>query len=219
MRLTPALPLIAVCFAASALVACGGGSSQSGPPDSSKIPTATLPAQLPEPKLLSGAVIQPGGSATYTIKNDDTLASIATRLGISLEDLLDANPGIDPSTLRVGQTIRLPENTDPAATPEPEPTAAPEPTEDVAPATLAPEPTEAPPTEPPAPVETPAPEATPTASTLGQTYVVQSGDIPVTIAEKFGITVEELLAANPGIDPTGLQVGQVLIIPPATPDE
>ncbi len=44
--------------------------------------------------------------------------------------------------------------------------------------------------------------------------MVQDGDIPVKIAEKFGITVEELLAANPGIDPTNLHIGDVLIIPP-----
>jgi LysM repeat protein len=49
-------------------------------------------------------------------------------------------------------------------------------------------------------------------------YVVQSGDIPLTIAEQFGITVEALLAANPGINPNGLQVGQELIIPPPPPE-
>jgi LysM repeat protein len=52
-------------------------------------------------------------------------------------------------------------------------------------------------------------------TTLGQSYVVQEGDIPVTIAEKFGITVEELLAANPEVEPTSLFIGQVLVIPPA----
>jgi LysM repeat protein len=58
---------------------------------------------------------------------------------------------------------------------------------------------------------------TPTPAALGQTYTVQSGDIPLTIAEQFGISVEELLAANPGLDPTGLVVGQVIVIPPASP--
>ena len=32
---------------------------------------------------------------------------------------------------------------------------------------------------------------------------------------RFGITVEALLAANPGMDSGNLQVGQVIIIPPA----
>ena len=46
---------------------------------------------------------------------------------------------------------------------------------------------------------------------------MQSGDIPETIAARFGITTEALLAANPGVNPNNLQVGQVLIIPPAAP--
>ena len=43
---------------------------------------------------------------------------------------------------------------------------------------------------------------------------MQAGDIPVTIAQKFGITVEALLAANPGLDPRNMHVGDVVIIPP-----
>ena len=69
----------------------------------------------------------------------------------------------------------------------------------------------------PEPTSTPAPAATNTPASLGQTYVVEAGDIPVSIAAKFGITVEALLAANPDIDPRGLQVGQVLIIPAPVP--
>jgi LysM repeat protein len=106
-------------------------------------------------------------------------------------------------SLRTGTTIKLPS----AASAVPA-TEAPAPV-----ATDTPPPAE--PTEPPA-TSTPGPTNTP--SSLGSTYTVQAGDIPETIAAKFGITVDELLAANPGIDPSNLQVGQVLIIPPtATP--
>jgi LysM repeat protein len=183
--------------------ACGGGSSGGGAPDDASIPTATLPAELPEPMIVGGGVVQPGGGTSYTIKSGDTLAGVAERFGVSLEDLLAANPGINPATLQAGETIRLPSGTDvPSVTPEP--TEGAEPTEE-------PAPTEPPPTEEPAPTNTPA--------SLGQTYVVQSGDIPETIAAQFGITVEALLAANPGINPTNLQIGQVLIIPPAATPE
>ena len=65
-----------------------------------------------------------------------------------------------------------------------------------------------------APSDTPVPAPTGTPSSLGQTYTVESGDYPATIAAKFGVTLEALLAANPGIDPTNLQIGQVLVIPP-----
>lgn len=66
-------------------------------------------------------------------------------------------------------------------------------------------------------VETPegeAPAATPVA---GEVYVVQEGDYPGSIAEQFGISVEELMEANGITDPTSLMVGQELIIPTPVP--
>jgi len=47
----------------------------------------------------------------------------------------------------------------------------------------------------------------------GLRYTVQSGDSPSSIASKFGIGVDELMAANDISDPTKLYVGQVLVIP------
>ena len=47
----------------------------------------------------------------------------------------------------------------------------------------------------------------------GPTYGVQSGDTLYDIALRFGITVDTLQTANPGIDPNSLAVGQVLVIP------
>jgi LysM repeat protein len=72
-----------------------------------------------------------------------------------------------------------------------------------------------------APEETPGPEeeastATPTTTAEGA-YIVQEGDYPSSIAEKFGISVEELMEANDITDPTSLIVGQELIIPTPTP--
>jgi LysM repeat protein len=58
--------------------------------------------------------------------------------------------------------------------------------------------------------------ATPTTTAEG-VYVVQEGDYPSSIAEKFDISVEELMEANDITDPTSLVVGQELIIPTPTP--
>ena len=194
--------IVALCACAVAAAACGGGSDTGDAPDDESIPTATLPAELPEPMIISGGIVQPGGGQSYTVKSGDTMASIAESLGVSLEDLMAANPGVDPSTLHAGDTLKLPSGTDaPSVTP------APAPTEEAAPpATEEPAPTE------PAPTE---PVATNTPTSLGQSYVVQSGDIPETIAAQFGITTQALLEANPGVNPNNLQVGQVLVIPPA----
>jgi len=72
-----------------------------------------------------------------------------------------------------------------------------------------------------APEETASPEAeaataTPTTTAEG-VYIVQEGDYPSSIAEKFNISVEELMEANDITDPTSLIVGQELIIPTPTP--
>jgi LysM repeat protein len=46
-----------------------------------------------------------------------------------------------------------------------------------------------------------------------KTYVVAKGDKPATIARKFKISYDELLAANKIEDPHKLRIGQKLIIP------
>ncbi len=44
-------------------------------------------------------------------------------------------------------------------------------------------------------------------------YIVQTGDVPEKIATAKGITLQQLLAANPGFDATRMTIGQVLKIP------
>ena len=46
-------------------------------------------------------------SQTYTIQSGDTLASIAAKTGTTIARLEQLNPGIDPTALHVGQTIRV----------------------------------------------------------------------------------------------------------------
>lgn len=62
---------------------------------------------------------------------------------------------------------------------------------------------------PPEPAPTPAP------STAAHEYTVTKGDSFYTIAKKFGVTVKAIEAANPGVEPTKLQIGQKLQIPAA----
>lgn len=51
--------------------------------------------------------------------------------------------------------------------------------------------------------------ATGTTTTPGAEYYgVQSGDTLGSIAQKYSITVDELMTLNPGVDPTALSVGQ-----------
>jgi LysM repeat protein len=48
-------------------------------------------------------------------------------------------------------------------------------------------------------------------------YVVQPGDTLSALAEAFGTTVDEIMAANGLTDPDALQAGQTLIIPSLVP--
>lgn len=59
----------------------------------------------------------------------------------------------------------------------------------------------------------PRPRETPPAAT--RTYVVRMGDTPASIARAHKVRIEALMAANPGLNPRRLRVGQTLNIPPA----
>jgi LysM repeat protein len=66
----------------------------------------------------------------------------------------------------------------------------------------------------PTPLVTLTPSPVPTATPI--TYSVKKGDTLGSIAFHFGVKVEDLQKANPGLDPNALSIGQVLIIPPAS---
>jgi LysM repeat protein len=74
-------------------------------------------------------------------------------------------------------------------------------------------PTPPPPTAPPPPVQQVAAPTPPVVQASGAEYVVVKGDTLGKIARRNGVTVKALEAANPGLQPTKLKVGQKLSIP------
>jgi LysM repeat protein len=87
-----------------------------------------------------------------------------------------------------------PENVTPSATPTRTPTATPSST----------------------PTPTPTPTSTPT-PVPPLVHQVQEGETLIDIAVEYDINVETILALNPDVDPELIRVGQVLLIPVATP--
>jgi LysM repeat protein len=86
------------------------------------------------------------------------------------------------------------------ATPTPVPLPTPEPTDVFA--------------ESPEPTIEPLPEEpTPTAEVAGQRYKVKKGDTMWAISQEFGVSLADLKAANPDVDPQRMAVGTILIIP------
>jgi LysM repeat protein len=215
----------------------GGGGGAKAPTNISRpnsIPTATPPASLPAPILLGASQANAaGGSGTpaagaaaansYTIQPGDSLLVIAGKLNVPAEqqaqwiaDVLRLNNIADATLLKAGQTLDLPKL---AATPRPTGTVqsagTSRPSGSATPAATS-RPTGSA-TAPPALVtSTPS---TPSGGS-GSTYTVQSGDSPVSIAAKLGVPVaqqqawaNQLLSLN-NTSATGLQVGQVLQLPP-----
>jgi len=45
----------------------------------------------------------------HTIKKGDTLWDLASKYNTSVEEIMMANPGIDPNNLQVGQEILIPD--------------------------------------------------------------------------------------------------------------
>ena len=105
---------------------------------------------------------------------------------------------------------------DATATDTPQPTPTPQPDATSEPATT---PTPAPATPAPAatpvatPEPTPAPEPTPQPATEPIEYEIVAGDTLSAIAVEFDVTVDAILALNPGLEPDTIQVGQVILVP------
>jgi LysM repeat protein len=56
-----------------------------------------------------------------------------------------------------------------------------------------------------------------TTATGLQEYIVQKGDTYYSIGKKFGVSMQAIADANPGVDAKRLQVGKTIVVPPSTP--
>jgi len=108
----------------------------------------------------------PSGTTPYIIRAGDTYYSLAQRFNTTVAAIIAANPGVDPNRLMIGQQICIPGAPSPGQCPE---------------------------------------------GTVP--YVVRAGDTYYNLAQRFNTTVDAIRAANPGVDPNRLMIGQTLCIP------
>lgn len=159
----------------------------------------------------------------YTIRAGDTLYAIARRFNVSLADLTEANPGIDPTRLQIGQVICIPLATPPVTCPAgtmPYTVAAGDTFYAIARrfnTTVAALMNANPSVDPNSlligqvicvPMAAPGP--CPAGTTA---YTIRRGDTLWALSRRYGTTVDAILRANPGIDPRSLRVGQIICIP------
>jgi len=172
------------------LAACGDDDTLLRPEAASTpVPTATPYAVTPTPIIVTGPSGGGAGGAagevTYVVESGDTLLVLATRYDTTVEAIMTRNNLASASDLQVGQQLIIPSGRSSVATP------------------------------PAGAGVTATPGATTVPGTGGETYEVESGDLAGSIAAQFGITLEELAAANnrsvESLDE--LQVGETLIIP------
>jgi len=69
-----------------------------------------LPPAQPQPPAIVTPAAPPAatGASEYVIASGDTLGAIAHKNGLALKALMDANPGINPKKLHIGQKVQIP---------------------------------------------------------------------------------------------------------------
>ena len=110
----------------------------------------------------------PSGTEPYIIKAGDNYFALAIRFGTTVAAIMAANPGVDPNRLMIGQQICIP--------------------------------------------GAPTPGQCPVGT---QPYIIKAGDNYFALAIRFGTTVAAIIAANPGVDPNRLMIGQQICMPGA----
>jgi LysM repeat protein len=72
-------------------------------------PTASPTLFFPTRKVSLTPPLAPSPTPrSYTVREGDTLGSIATKFGVTVDDLIKANPGVDPNALPIGQVLVIP---------------------------------------------------------------------------------------------------------------
>ena len=93
------------------VAACGGGATATPAPTPEPTPAPTdIFIESPEPTVEPESTAEPTAAAgtRYTVKKGDTMWAISQRYGITLTALREANPNVEPTTMRVGTVLVIP---------------------------------------------------------------------------------------------------------------
>ena len=96
----PAVFLLAVTVFVLILRGGFGGGNSASTSTHTKTGTTALTTS-------TGTSTQTVTTRTYTIHSGDTLGAVAVHFGVSVDDIVALNPGIQPTALRVGQKIKV----------------------------------------------------------------------------------------------------------------
>ena len=125
MRKSNAVVMAGALALASITAACGEDEPTNAERPEDVTPEVLAEIELPPTPTAVPVLIEPE-ELTYTIESGDLLGAVAERFGITLDELLAANPQIaDPNTILVGDVVTIPQAPDepPAEVPAAEPPA------------------------------------------------------------------------------------------------
>jgi LysM repeat protein len=95
----PAVLLLAVTGVVLLVRSALRSDTPAATPTAGHVTTRAKPARRPPPPRVVAQY--------YVIRSGDTLDTIAARFATSLDKLLALNPGVEPTTLRPGQRLRI----------------------------------------------------------------------------------------------------------------
>lgn len=180
------------------------------------VPTVAAPA-------IPSAVEMPEcDGQLYTLREGDNFYVLAKRYNVNLLDLLSANPNMDPYHLEVGSRIciPMPQAIEPPLMPVPVPMPVPMPMQPQTmptPMTMPQQLTMPPQIPIPQQMTMPPQMTIPTNMNMsgcsGLIHTVCSGDSLYMISKKYHISLDDLIKANPNLDPYNLRVGMKLCVP------
>ena len=147
-------------------------------PTAAPPPAPTTAAPPPAPTTAAPA----SGGLTYTVQSGDTLAAIADRFNVTVDEIISANNIQNADVISIGQQFIIPTGSGGGTG-----------TGTAAGASTS--------------------GATGTTSADGSTYTVASGDTLASIANRFNVDLDDLVAANNIENQDVISVGQVLNIP------
>jgi LysM repeat protein len=164
--------------------------------DSGITPTPNLENPPPPAGLITPTGFAPESlECIHIVQPNETLFSIATDEGVAVDEMIAVNPALaaNPNALSIGQQLAIPNCIPGQGVIGPAESFGDAPTPDP---------------------NAPTARASATTSS-GDSHTVAEGDTLFRIATQYGLTVDELIAANPALaaNPNALSIGQILAIP------
>lgn len=173
-------------------------------------------------RLLVPTIPTPEGDPqTHTVQPGETLGRIAALYGADVTTLMRLNSIANPNTIYAGQVlVIIPEQPDVSPTPTPTQQPGSSPTPAISSTAEAPQ-SESTPDLIVFELPTEEPDATQVAANLSQAnlHIVASGQTMYSIAQLYGLSVQDIATANGLSDPTRIFVGQRLIIPTSASED